>query len=420
MRSGDPPRTAAHPATGGAATAALCENRCMALFRRRRSPQSEYAVAVDEFWAAWPELRGPLAAAVDAGTPVAGAAADRLTERVTRIHPALTWEVAPAPEPGPGPLDDLGDLGDGSDDPDVLMARMAELDDPLASLGGSPAYTLTLSAGRDDDARVLAERWVRAAPDEPGWRFRPAVPADHDRLGRPYTWDGHELDLAHCTVALRVDQRQGRIEAGVYHPDFMFLPEDARAGVAEHVVMLALGEDDYVRWIGAVAPLVEKPLDPLPPTSIPAVVHQLGGALGGGWVTLQGRVPLRGAIRIAVRRPLHRRDFPALSLYVHVVLPYTHADDDRLPAEPSASALEAFTERLRDLLGDDGALFAHQTVGGQRRLHFYLDPDSGVLPELEEAVRSWSEGRAALQSRLDPEWTVITQVLRPIERQLGQ
>ncbi|MFC4562899.1 DUF695 domain-containing protein [Nocardiopsis mangrovi] len=391
----------------------------MALFRRRRSPQSDSAVAVDEFWAQWPGLRADLAASVDSGKPVTDEAADRLTECVTRIHPALKWEVSAAPR-ATGDL--LGDFGlSADDDPDALMARMAELDDPLAALGGGASYALTLSAGPDDQARILAERWARAAPDEPDWRFLPAFPADHDKLGKPLSWDGHELDLAHCTVSLRVDHQQGRIEAGVYHPDFMFVPEETRNGVADHVVMLALGEDDYVRWIGRVEALAEKPLDPLPPTSIPAVVQQLSGALGsGGWVTLQGRVPLRGLIEIAVRQPLHRRDFPALTLYVLAVVPYAEANDDKLPAGSSASALDALTTRLRDLLGDNGALLAQQTAAGQRQLHFYLDPDSGALPELEQAVRTWPEGRAAVQSRLDPEWDVIDQLLRPIKRQLGR
>src|SRR5690625_2259997 len=297
---------------------------------------------------------------------------------------------------------------------------MAALDDPLASLESGGDYALTLTAGPDDQARILTERWARAAPQEPGWRFYPAIPRDHDRLGKPVEWDSHELDLSHCTVAMRVDQQRNKVEVSVYHPDFMFLADETRSGVSDHVVMLALGEDDYVRWISKVEPLVEKPLDPLPPTSIPAVVQQLAGTMGsGGWVTLQGRVPLRGIIEIAARHPLHRRDFPALTLYVHVVLPYTSSDGDRLPTEPSATALDEFITGLRTLLGDNGALLAQQTAGGQRQCHFYLDPDSGVLGDFEAAVRDWGEAQATLQSRLDPEWQTIEQLMRPIRRQLG-
>ncbi|MDT0302391.1 DUF695 domain-containing protein [Streptomonospora wellingtoniae] len=393
----------------------------MALFRRRRSTQSDSAVAVDAFWRQWPEFRAHLAALAESGTRLPEDVAARLNEAVRRIHPDVTWRVGAAPQASGGGPGDTGDLDiDEDSDPGRLLERLAALDDPLASLENAGDFALTLSAGSDDQARVLTERWARAAPQEPGWRFFPAFPRDHDRLGKTLGWEGHELDLAHCTVAMRVDQQSSRMEIGVYHPDFMFLADDLRGGVSERVVILALGEDDYVRWISKVEPLVEKPLDPLPPASMPSVVEQLANTMGsGGWVTLQGRVPLRGIIEIAVRHPLHRRDFPALTLYVHVALAYTNSDSDRLPAEPSATALAEFAEGLRTLLGDNGALLAQQTSSGQRQFYFYLDPDSGVLNDFEAAVRMWSEGQPTLQSRLDPEWQTIDQLMRPIRRQLG-
>ncbi|MBB4933650.1 hypothetical protein F4561_004470 [Lipingzhangella halophila] len=391
----------------------------MALFRRRRSTASGSAVAVDEFWSHWSDVRDALAASVTQGTPVPEEAAARLTERVRQIHPALTWEVSAASRSTPGDLGDLG-LPDDAEAGD-LLARMSELDDPeTASANADPMYALTLSSGPDDSARILAERWARTAPTDSEWRFNPARPTDHEKLTKSLTWEDNELDLAHCTTSMRVDQQQGKIHAGVYHPDFMFLPEEVQAGVADHVVLLALGEDDCVRWISDVEPLVEKPLDPLPPTSMPSVVHQLAEALaGGGWATLQGRIPLRGTLEISARHPLHRRDFPACTLYVQVTVGYANSDDDRLPTEPSVSALQSFTSRLRELLGDNGALLAQQTVGGQRQLHFYLDPDSGVLPDLEAAVREWSEGRSNVHSALDPEWKAITQIKKPFVRKLG-
>lgn len=393
----------------------------MALFRRRRSTQSDSAVAVDGFWHQWPEFRAPLAALVDNGVPLPEDVAERIGEAVRRIHSGLTWEVGRAPQEGGSGLGDTGDLDlDEESDPGQLLERLAALDDPLASLEGGGDYALTLSAGPDDQARVLTERWARAAPQEPGWRFFPAFPRDHDRLGRPVEWEGHELDLSHCTVAMRVDQQRSKMEIGVYHPDFMFLSDEVRNGVSDHVAMLALGEDDYVRWISKVEPLVEKPLDPLPPASMPSVVEQLASTMGsGGWVTLQGRVPLRGIIEIAARHPLHRRAFPALTLYVHVALPYANSDSDRLPAEPSTTALDEFAAGLRALLGDNGALLAQQTAGGQRQFYFYLGPDSGVLSDFEAAVREWSEGQPTLQSRLDPDWQTIDQLMRPIRRQMG-
>ncbi|UOE19678.1 DUF695 domain-containing protein [Thermobifida halotolerans] len=384
----------------------------MALFRRRRSADSESAVAIDDFWSGWTDVRAALAASVDEGTSVPDDVAQRLDERVRRIHPGLRWEVSRAPESEPTGL--TASL-DSFDSPEALLAG---LDEPASARA---SYALVLRAGSDDEARVLAERWYRAAPEDAEWAFFPAAPADHARLTRTLAWDDHELDLAHTSVSLRVDHSSGRIEVGVYHPDFMFLPEEAQRGVAEHVVLLAVGEDDLVRWVSSVHPLVDKPLDPLPPTSVPSVVRQLSGTGGGGgWVTLQGRIPLRGALQLSARYPLHRRDYPALTLYAQVVVSYAETDDDRLPAGASASALEAYALGLREMLGSNGALFAQQTVGGQRILHFYLDPESGVLPEFEKAARGWSEGKVHVTSALDPEWRTIDQILKPIRKQLGR
>lgn len=392
----------------------------MGLFRRRRSAASPSAEAIDAFWSAWPEFRTALAEAIDAGEPVPEAAAERVSALIRAVHPALGWETAPAPRPGPVGLEDLQASLD--TDPGELMARLAGLDDPDSSADTTAAagasYALTLRAGADDDARIAAERWARSAPPEPAWTFRPAVPTDHDALGRRLDWNGHELDLSHSSVELRADRGSGRLTAGVYHPDFMFLPDDEQQGVAEHVVMLALGEDDYVRTIGAVHPLVEKPLDPLPPTTIPAVAQQLGGTGGGGWVSVKGRIPLRGAVELLVRHPVQRRDFPVFTLLAHIVLPYSEADEEKLPFGAGAEALDAFTSRLNEVLGTDGALFAKQSGSGQQELFFYVDPESGVLPSLEAALRDWDQGRPALETRLDPEWRAFGMLSRPLRRNL--
>lgn len=383
----------------------------MALFRRRRSPASDSAVTVDAFWAAWPELRPALAAAVDASEPVPEEAAARVTELVQRIHPALDWEVGPAPEPAETGLEDLSAPLDA--DPDELLRRLSEADEEPAP---APDYALTLRPGADDEARVLSERWSRSAPKEPEWLFRPAVPADHRALTGGLNWNGHELDLSHASVELRVDQRRGRVDAGVYHPDFMFLSEQDRAGVAEHVLLLAVGEDDRVRAVGEVGALVEKPLDPLPPTAVPSVVDQLTGGAGGSWVSFRARVPLRGVIEVQARHPLRRRDFPAFTLLARIELAYTDADEERQPTAEAAAEMDDFSTRLQRLAGDDGALFGQETSAGKRRLYLYLDPEAGVMQRLEEQARQWPHG-ASVGSSLDPEWRFIGTLTQPIRRQ---
>ncbi|MFV2195959.1 DUF695 domain-containing protein [Nocardiopsis sp. LOL_012] len=389
----------------------------MALFRRRRST-ADTTTAVTAFWDAWPELRDALASAVEAGRAAPPDVGDRVTALVEAVHGDLDWEIGRAPEQRPGTVEDI-DLSPDVD-PGKLLEQLAALDDP-SQLTGGPAYAFTLRPGISDEARVMSERWSRSAPDDEQWVFRPALPADHGRLSSVLTLDDHELDLSHTSVSLRVDQASGKIEAGVYHPDNMFLPDEIRHKLAEHVTMLALGEDDTVRWIGKVEALEERPLDPLPPTSMPAVARQMADMLGGvdGWVTLEGAHPLFGSVRIRLRHPLTRRDFPAFSLYVQVVVPFATMDADKRPVDASEAALADLESRLEETLGDNGALFAQKTERGERHYHYYLDPESGVLPSFEEQLLGWPEGKVKLRSQLDPEWTWFEAFKRPYRRTLG-
>ncbi|KOX18272.1 DUF695 domain-containing protein [Nocardiopsis sp. NRRL B-16309] len=387
----------------------------MALFRRRRSADSTSAVTA--FWDAWPTARDALANAVESDQPAPSEVSEEVSELVRKIHPDLDWEVGRAPSRPSGGLDDL-DLSMDAD-PSKLLEQLAALDDP-SKLTEGPVYAMTLRPGTSEEARVQAERWARSAPEDDQWAFLPVRRADHEKLSSTVTWEDHELDLSHVSVSMRVNQATARIEVGVYHPDNMFLSEETRQGVAEHVTLLALGEDDMVRWIGKVAPLDEAPLDPLPPTSMPAVVRQMVDILGGpgGWAGFEGRLPMQGGLEFRIRHPLTRRDYPALSLYVHVVVPYTHLDEDRLPVEESLTALTELEERLTVLLGDNGALFARQTTGGRRQYHYYLDPDSGVLPEFEAALMDWPEGEVKLRTHLDPQWSQFNAIRRPYLRKL--
>jgi hypothetical protein len=398
------------------------ENQDMALFRRRRSADSsdstESTAAVTAFWDAWPAVRSALAESVESDTPASAEVSERVSALVKAIHPDLDWEVGRAPQPQGG-LDDL-DLSPDVD-PAKLLEQLAALDDP-SKITGAPSYALTLRPGTSEEARIQSERWSRSAPQDAEWRFLPVRPADHEQLSSTVRWDDHELDLSHVSVSMRVNQGTGKIEVGVYHPDNMFLSGETRQAVAEHVTLLALGEDQFVRWVGKVSPLDERPLDPLPPTSMPSVAKQMGDLLGGtdGWVTLHGRLPLQGPIEVLLRHPVTRRDFPALALFVQVLVPYSEMDADKLPQESSVAALADLEARLSGILGENGALFMQQTVAGQRMYIYYLDPDSGVLPEFENELMDWPEGKVQLRTQMDPKWQQFGLARRPYIRKLGR
>ncbi|MCO5991966.1 DUF695 domain-containing protein [Actinoallomurus rhizosphaericola] len=328
----------------------------MGIFRRSPgTPSSDPAIA--RFWEWWPEARERL----NDGVP--DDLAQQLATRIEAMHPDLEWEI------GPGP-------------------------------------SLTVSGGGVGELRGIAERWYQAAPDD-GWEYRPARAADPAMLEGKLQLEEHEFDLSYVRLGLRADTRRARVDVTAYHPDFLFVPEETQLTLTYRVLDWALGEDDVARWIGNVVAVAEEPMDALPPSMLSAVVEQIAAPFREpAWLTGEGRTPLGHAARVAVRFPLHRQDHPLCDLYVSVALPYAHANPDRLPVEPSASALRDF-EKAIEAMGRRVVLAAYESGDGRRVFHLYADPDSGAVAELDQLAAGWSEGRAKVSSQPDPAWQVL-------------
>ncbi|PKK13284.1 DUF695 domain-containing protein [Thermomonospora sp. CIF 1] len=340
----------------------------MGLFRRQRDAARPTPLpAITEFWQWWAQARPKIEASLGDG-PSADLI-EELSLRVHRIHPHLQWEIGR---------------------PD----------------GGVP--TLTVTGGGDGELRGLAERWLRAAPtDTGGWALHAARQADPEMLTQKLTLGDHEFDLEYVRVGMRADQARARVHVAVYHPDFLFVAEEARRQVAGHVLDWALGEDDVARWIGEVTIATEPPMDALPPGMLPAVVDQIAEQFREPtWLWGEGRTPRGHPARLGARFPLHRQDHPLCDLHVAVSVPYAHSNPDRLPVEPSASALRELEKKL-DALGPDAVLAVQETGDGLRVYHLYADPDSGVLARLDQLAASWPEGRAKVASAPDPGWRAL-------------
>jgi hypothetical protein len=165
----------------------------MGLFRRRPSSSSAPA-GIGEFWQWWPGVRADLARE---GDDTGAELAAEMARRVARIHPDLAWEV---------------------------------------SVPGDGRHVLTLTGGGRDDLRALTERWLRAAPEDGDWEFRPAIAADRDALDSVFRLEEQELELSHISLGVRVDAEHARVNVSVYHPDFLFLPDDAREVTARRAL----------------------------------------------------------------------------------------------------------------------------------------------------------------------------------------
>jgi Family of unknown function (DUF695) len=342
----------------------------MGIFRRPRDMPSSPSPAIAEFWTWWVQARPRVEAALTDGgqQEFATEVAEELSLRVHKIHSGLQWEI-----------------GGGHD--------------------GTP--TLTLTGGGVDELRGLAERWLRAAPSGTDWEFHAARQADPEMLDQKLQLAEHEFDLGYVRLGMRADAGRARINITIFHPDFLFVPEAAQLQVAFHILDWALGEDDVARWVGEVRIATEQPVDALPSGMLSAVVEQISEPFRErAWLSGEGRTPRGHPARVGVRFPLHRQDYPLCDLHVEVSVPYAHSNPDRLPVEPSASALRTFEKRL-SALGDRAVLAVRQTGDGLQVFHLYADPDSGVLAELDQLTAGWAEGRAKVASAPDPGWRAL-------------
>ncbi|GAA0966197.1 hypothetical protein GCM10009550_67990 [Actinocorallia libanotica] len=332
----------------------------MGIFKRSRGGASA-AAAVSAFWEQWPDLREQLE---NAGETVPDGPRERLDALVRAIHPELAWEA------------------------------------------DAERRVLTLTGGGLAEPRGAAERWRKKRPKRDTWTFHAARQADPEALSGRLAFGDHEFDLSYVKLGMRVDSARARVDISAYHPDFLFVDEDVRLKVAFRVLDLALGEDDVARWIGDVSLAVEPPIDSLPPSLLASVVEQIAEPFKqGAWLTGEGRTPRGHPAHLAVRFPLHRQDHPLCDVHVALTLPYAHSNPDLLPVEPSASALRRAEAELESLPG--AVLALRETGDGRRVLHFYADPDAGALPALDQFAASWPEGRARVESRLDPAWQTL-------------
>jgi hypothetical protein len=330
----------------------------MGIFRRASDATAPHTEAIARFWEWWPQARRRL----DEGVPAD--IAEEMSERVEAIHADLDWEI------GPGP-------------------------------------SLTVSGGGVDELRGIAERWRLGGPKDDVWTFRAARVADPAMLSGKLQLEDHEFDLEYVRMGLRADSARARVDVTSYHPDFLFVPEETRLTLTYRVLDWALGEDDVARWVGEVRTAADEPMDALPASMLPPVVEQIAAPFSEpAWLVGEGRTPLGHAARVAVRFPLHRQDYPLCELYVSVALPYANANPDRLPVEPSASALRDFEEAV-EALGPAAVLAAHETGDGRRILHLYADPASGAVAQIDQLAAAWPEGRAKVTSQPDPGWAAL-------------
>jgi hypothetical protein len=341
----------------------------VALFRRSRTDAS--TTAVPEFWQWW----ATLGAAACAAALAAGRTADvvsPLGAAVTRLHRELSWELAP---------------------------------------GTTSEHVLVVTAAGDPRLRALARRWLRAAPPADAvWEYADTRPAERD-----LTWalqvEGAEVDAAGAVLACHLDEERACVDVVLHHPRYAALPADLRDQVTFLLLDHALGEQAVETWIGAVSSSAQRPdgaltdLAGLAATLEVLAERHRDGA--GSWTLLEAELPSGQVLLAAAQVPLRAAVAPHLDQHVRVELPYAGRTGSALPAEESLAALRAVEDHVVAGLRGDGRLVAHETSGGLRTLHMYVDSTTGAAGRVRAVAEAWPEGRARTSVTADPGWSAV-------------
>lgn len=345
----------------------------MPLFRKKASAP-DLAQGIDAFWAWWAAAgSAQTAAAIADRTP--DRMVDELSHRVNGIHPGLAWELA--------------------------SGRRAQ-------------HVLVVSPEGNPDLRGAARRWLRAAPEpDETWEYadaRQAVPSLDDirlTLGKQTVCFGDTV-----VTARRVGHH---FDVTVHHPVFEEIPVEAQLQITYLALDAALGEVDVETWIGEIEPAALAPLDAFPLQHLARLVADLREELTDAdgsptWVMLQGSGP-EGPVLAVAQVPLAPTAAPELDEHVAVAASYDQVTDDGLPSDGSLEALRSLEDRLATVLGGRGRLVAHESSGGRRTLHFYVDSATGATRELLEEARGWRHDGAAgvvdTAAEPDPGWSAV-------------
>lgn len=347
----------------------------MRLFPRRTSPASvarAQARAIDEFWQWWRSTGAQeTAQAITDREPERVSSA--ISRRVDAIDSGLSWEL------GPGT--------------------------------GGTAHLLVVTPEGNPALRAVARRWRLAAPESDGtWEYADARRAAEVEGEFTLALGGARIDFGRAVIAARVE---GPVVAvTVHHPVFEDLPTQAQRMAAFLLLDATVGETEVETWVGEIATSTVRPLDPVPLSGLRSVVRQLRERFTDAdgsptWVLMHGERQDGTPLMAAAQVPLKAVTAPHFDTHVSVHVPYSERTDAGLPGPGVLPEIRQFEDHLARRLGGSGRLVAHETSGGTRILHIYVDGATPAVEQLEAAVVGWAQGHVRVRADHDPAWSGV-------------
>ena len=342
----------------------------MALFRRRAA---DPAAGIAAFWSWW-TAEGAARCAAEIAAGRAESLAGLLGQAVEGVHRDLSWELGP---------------------------------------GGTSEHVLVVTAAGDPQLRSVARRWLLAAPaPDAVWEYADSRPVEQE-LDWGLSVEGRTVDAADVVATWTRTGRQPELDVALHHPALAALPEGTRGELTFLLLDHALGETAVETWVGAIDALVAPPTDRDGGSvgdlaALRTAVQELAAEYAGEtWALLEASTADGQPVLAAVRQPLRAALAPHLDRHLRVELPYTDLTDAGLPGPASLEALREVEDDLGARLGSDGRVVAHETSGGVRTLHVYVDSTTDAAFRIEALLAGWPQGRPRTALRADPGWAAV-------------
>jgi hypothetical protein len=335
---------------------------------------------IARFWSWWPSARqriedvhAGLNWSGDVAAEVLSAIQPELAEAVSSIHPELNWEFK--------------------------LANNERL--------------LVVTANGDPQLRSAAERWLRNAPvPDAGWRFSCYRPADPDAFEGQLQLESGTIDMQQTRFVYQPDDERARVHVTVCHPEFAALNEDAQLQVTFVALDRALGEDDVIRWLGAIETADTSPADALSAAGFRSAVCDFADTHRIPERILMQDMAVGGLPRFtSTTVPMRAIDYPLYDQHIALTLRYDPDGPTRLPDRIVLVRLQQFETDLGTRLAGQAALAGHQTWDGRRVIHLYADPATDTAMRLSASPPPWQDGPSSVDISFDPGWDAVDHFL---------
>jgi hypothetical protein len=300
---------------------------------------------------------------------------------------------------------------------DLLAKRSRVIDTGLEfdiRRGYGAEFRLSLSGRNVPAARVVAERWLRAAPAADGvWEYAAARPRDRKALERIHRSGPHGVGAGQVKAQWTWDEDTAKLSVTLVHRKFQRTPPTPRDRFARAIVAGVIGEDEAARWVGSyeTSAAVDDPR-PLPEFAAAVDALEARRPLPEQWRQRDYTVAGRPGIARVLVAP-HWLDLPLFDMLSRIE--FRNAAGDRAAAaaqlevppgelwmpeaDEVADALVPVDEllaELRSMVGDRGIVTAELTQLDRSTLFLYTDH---VDEALAAWIESWAHARGCSQFR---------------------